>query len=296
MFCVHVSSGFTASVNVLIVSQLLLPATVSVIVAAPLNTWPSHVYGNWFAQTVMFCVDVSSGFTASVNVLIVSQLLLPATVSVIVAAPLNTWPSHVYGNWFAQTVMFCVDVSSGFTASVNVLIVSQLLLPATVSVIVAAPLNTWPSHVYGNWFAQTVMFCVDVSSGFTASVNVLIVSQLLLPATVSVIVAAPLNTWPSHVYGNWFAQTVMFCVDVSSGFTASVNVLTVSQLLLPATVSVIVAAPLNKWPSHVYGNWFAQTVMFCVDVSSGFTASINVLIVSQLLLPATVSVIVAAPL
>src|SRR5436190_362179 len=97
------SSGFTASVSVLIVSQLLLPDAVSVSVAAPVNTCPSQVYGNWFEHARASWRVSSSGFTASVSVLIVSQLLLPDAVSVSVAAPVNTCPSQVYGNSFSHT-------------------------------------------------------------------------------------------------------------------------------------------------------------------------------------------------
>ena len=56
------------------------------------------------------------------------------------------------GTVYVSTLLFMLSqtglgpvttgTGTGFTFTINVLIVSQLLLPATVSVIVAAPLNT----------------------------------------------------------------------------------------------------------------------------------------------------------
>src|SRR5512137_1008070 len=137
---------------------------------AALNTWPPNVYGNWLAQTERFTVEVSSGSSATVIVLIVSQLLMPAIVSVIVPAALNTCPPNVYGNWLAQTDRFTVEVSSGSSATVIVLIVSHLFALGIVSVIVPAALNTCPPNVYGNWLAQTDRFTVEVSNGSSATV------------------------------------------------------------------------------------------------------------------------------
>src|SRR5687767_4752093 len=287
---VTVSSGLTATVNVLMVSQLLTPGTVSVTEPAAVNTLPNHVNGSWLVQIVVSRVTVSSGLTATVNVLMVSQLLTPGTVSVTEPAAVNTLPNQVNGSWLVQIVVSRVTVSSGLTATVNVLIVSQLLLPGTVSVTEPAAVNTLPNQVNGSWLVQIVVSRVTVSSGLTATVNVLIVSQLLLPGTVSVTEPAAVNTLPNHVNGSWLVQIVVSRVTVSSGSTATVNVLMVSQLLTPGTVSVTEPAAVNTLPNQVNGSWLVQIVVSRVTVSSGLTATVNVLMVSQLLTPGTVSV------
>src|SRR5688572_18651739 len=287
---VTVSSGLTATVNVLIVSQLLLPGTVSVTEPAAVNTLPNHVNGSWLVQIVVSRVTVSSGSTATVNVLMVSQLLTPGTVSVTEPAAVNTLPNQVNGSWLVQIVVSRVTVSSGLTATVNVLMVSQLLTPGTVSVTEPAAVNTLPNQVNGSWLVQIVVSRVTVSSGLTATVNVLIVSQLLLPGTVSVTEPAAVKTLPNQVNGSWLVQIVVSRVTVSSGLTATVNVLIVSQLLLPGTVSVTEPAAVNTLPNHVNGSWLVQIVVSRVTVSSGSTATVNVLMVSQLLTPGTVSV------
>ena len=89
-----------------------------------------------------------------------------------------------------------VTVNSGSTVSVNVLMVSQpVVVLFTVSLIVPAAVNTWPFHVYGNWFAQMASVLVTVSNGSTVSVKVLIVSQPeVVLFTVSMIVLAEVNT------------------------------------------------------------------------------------------------------
>src|SRR5688572_13225426 len=287
---VTVSSGLTATVNVLIVSQLLLPGTVSVTEPAAVNTLPNHVNGSWLVQIVVSRVTVSSGSTATVNVLMVSQLLTPGTVSVTEPAAVNTLPNQVNGSWLVQIVVSRVTVSSGLTATVNVLMVSQLLTPGTVSVTEPAAVNTLPNHVNGSWLVQIVVSRVTVSSGLTATVNVLMVSQLLTPGTVSVTEPAAVNTLPNHVNGSWLVQIVVSSVAVSSGLTATVNVLMVSQLLTPGTVSVTERGAANTLPNHVNGSWLVQIVVSSVAVSNGLTATVNVLMVSQLLLPGTVSV------
>src|SRR5688572_6538508 len=88
----------------------------------------------------------------------------------------NTCPSKVSGKSLAQTERLTVEVSSGSSATVMVLIVSQAT-PAMVSVIDPGAGNTCPSKVNGNSLAQTERLTVEVSSGSSATVMVLIVSQ-----------------------------------------------------------------------------------------------------------------------
>src|SRR5687768_13362336 len=120
-------------------------------------------------------VTVSSGLTATVNVLMVSQLLTPGTVSVTEPAAVNTLPNQVNGSWLVQIVVSRVTVSSGLTATVNVLIVSQLLLPGTVSVTEPAAVKTLPNQVNGSWLVYILVSRVAVSSGLAGKVNVLMV-------------------------------------------------------------------------------------------------------------------------
>src|SRR5687767_4889963 len=175
---------------VLIVSQAT-PAMVSVIDPGAGNTCPSKVNGNSLAQTERLTVEVNSGSSATVMVLIVSQAT-PAMVSVIDPGAGNTCPSKVNGNSLAQTERLTVEVSSGSSATVIVLIVSQAT-PAMVSVIDPGAGNTCPSKVNGNSLAQTERLTVEVSSGSSATVIVLIVSQAT-PAMVSVIDPGAGNT------------------------------------------------------------------------------------------------------
>src|SRR5258705_287067 len=122
-------------------------------------------------------------------------------------------------------------MSSAFTVSVNVLAVSQPpVVLATVSVSEPAALNLWPYHIYGNWLLHIAFVCVDVSSVFSFSINVLAVSHPpVVLAIVSFIVPAALNTCPYHIYGSWLVHTAFVWVDVSSVFTVSVSVLAVSH-------------------------------------------------------------------
>src|SRR5688572_9110105 len=282
---VEVSSGSSATVMVLIVSQAT-PAMVSVIDPGAGNTCPSKVNGNSLAQTERLTVEVSSGSSATVMVLIVSQAT-PAMVSVIDPGAGNTCPSKVNGNSLAQTERLTVDVSSGSSAIVMVLIVSQAT-PAMVSVIDPGAGNTCPSKVNGNSLAQTERLTVEVSSDRSATVMVLIVSQAT-PAMVSVIDPGAGNTCPSKVNGNSLAQTERLTVEVSSGSSATVMVLIVSQAT-PAIVSVMEPGAGNTCPSKVNGNSLAQTERLTVEVSSGSSATVMVLIVSQPIEAATVSV------
>src|SRR5687767_13360900 len=159
---------------VLIVSQAT-PAMVSVIDPGAGSTCPSKVNGNSLEQTERLTVEVSSGSSATVMVLIVSQAT-PAMVSVIDPGAGNTCPSKVNGNSLAQTERLTVEVSSGSSATVMVLIVSQAT-PAMVSVIDPGAGNTCPSKVNGNSLAHTERSTVVVSSGSSVTVIVLIVSQ-----------------------------------------------------------------------------------------------------------------------
>jgi hypothetical protein len=82
-----------------------------------------------------------------------------------------------------------------------------------------------------------------VSSGSTARINVLIVSQPpVVDATVSITCPAAVNTWPFQVYGNWFAQTLRFCVEVIKGLMV-IEVEQVSVVHPFVTVHVIVDTP-----------------------------------------------------
>src|SRR5688572_18311041 len=275
---VEVSSGSSATVMVLIVSQAT-PAMVSVIDPGAGNTCPSKVNGNSLAQTERLTVEVSSGSSATVMVLIVSQPTEAATVSVMEPGAGNTCPSKVNGNSLAQTERLTVEVSSGSSATVMVLIVSQAT-PAIVSVIDPGAGNTCPSKVNGNSLAQTERLTVEVSSGSSATVIVLIVSQPTEAVTVSVMEPGAGNTCPSKVNGNSLAQTERLTVEVSSGSSATVMVLIVSQAT-PAIVSVIDPGAGNTCPSKVNGNSLAQTERLTVEVSSGSSATVIVLIVSQ---------------
>src|SRR5687767_1014045 len=98
-------------------------------------------------------------------------------------------------------VVSTVTVSSGLTATVNVLMVSQLLTPGTVSVTEPAAVNTLPNQVKGRKWVEHVESGVMVSGGLAATVNVLLVSQLLTPGTVSVTEPAAVNTLPNQVNG-----------------------------------------------------------------------------------------------
>src|SRR5688572_404176 len=282
---VEVSSGSSATVMVLIVSQAT-PAMVSVIDPGAGNTCPSKVNGNSLAQTERLTVEVSSGSSATVMVLIVSQAT-PAIVSVMEPGAGNTCPSKVNGKTLAETERLTVEVSSGSSATVIVLIVSHATT-AMVSVIDSGAGNTCPSKVNGNSLAQTERLTVEVSSGSSATVMVLIVSQAT-PAMVSVMEPGAGNTCPSKVNGNSLAQTERLTVEVSSGSSATVIVLIVSQAT-PAMVSVIDPGAGNTCPSKVNGNSLAQTERLTVEVSSGSSATVIVLIVSQAT-PAMVSVI-----
>src|SRR5688572_15142076 len=282
---VEVSRGSSASVLVLIESQATRVME-SVIDPGAGNTWPSNVYLNSSAPTERLTVEVSSGSSATVMVLIVSQAT-PAMVSVIDPGAGNTCPSKVNGNSLAQTERLTVEVSSGSSATVMVLIVSQAT-PAMVSVIDPGAGNTCPSKVNGNSLAQTERLTVEVSSGSSATVMVLIVSQAT-PAIVSVIDPGAGNTCPSKVNGNSLAQTERLTVEVSSGSSATVMVLIVSQAT-PAMVSVIDPGAGNTCPSKVNGNSLAQTERLTVEVSSGSSVTVIVLIVSQPV-PGIVSVI-----
>src|SRR5688572_14397603 len=282
---VEVSSGSSATVMVLIVSQAT-PAMVSVIDPGAGNTCPSKVNGNSLAQTERLTVEVSRGSSASVLVLIESQATRVME-SVIDPGAGNTWPSNVYLNSSAPTERLTVEVSSGSSATVMVLIVSQAT-PAMVSVIDPGAGNTCPSKVNGNSLAQTERLTVEVSSGSSATVMVLIVSQAT-PAMVSVIDAGAGNTCPSKVNGNSLAQTERLTIEVSSGSSATVMILIVSQST-PARLSVIDPGAGNTCPSKVNGNSLAQTERLTVEVSSGSSATVMVLIVSQPTEAATVSV------
>src|SRR5687767_1340786 len=254
------------------VSQLLTPGTVSVIEPGAVNTLPNQVNGSWLVQIVVSRVTVRSGLTATVNVLMVSQLLTPGTVSVTEPAAVNTLPNHVNGSWLVQIVVSRVTVSSGSTATVNVLMVSQLLTPGTVSVTEPAAVNTLPNQVNGSWLVQIVVSRVTVSSGLTATVSVLMVSQLLTRGTVSVTEAAEVNTLPNQVNGSLLLQIVVSRLTVITTLPSSDHVLMVSQLLTPGTVSVTEPAAVNTLPNHVNGSWLVQIVVSRVTVRSGSTA------------------------
>src|SRR5690606_17629642 len=145
----------------------------------------------------MFTVVVNNGSSVTVIVLIVSQPVVDATVSIIVDGPSNTCPSNVYGNSLAHTSMFTSVVNNGSSVTVIVLIVSHPVVDATVSIIVDGPSNTCPSNVYGNSLAHTSMFTSVVSSGNSVTLIVLIVSQPVVDAIVSVIVPGASKVWPS---------------------------------------------------------------------------------------------------
>src|SRR5688572_15497115 len=270
---------------VLIVSQAA-PAMVSVIDPGAGNTCPSKVNGNSLAQTERLTVEVSSGSSATVMVLIVSQAT-PAMVSVIDPGAGNTCPSKVNGNSLAQTERLTVEVSSGSSATVMVLIVSQAT-PAMVSVIDPGAGNTCPSKVNGNSLAQTERLTVEVSSGIAGTVRIVRVSKARV-AMVSVIDTGAGNVCPSKVNGNSLAQTEGLASELSSASSATVMFVIVSQAT-PAMVSVIDPGAGNTCPSKVNGNSLAQTERLTVEVSSGSSATVMVLIVSQAT-PAMVSVI-----
>src|SRR5688572_16370506 len=109
-------------------------ATVSITCPAAVKICPYHVYGSSLAQTVVSIVVVSSGATLKLSVRIVSQPEVLETVSIICPAAVNMCPYHVYGSSLAQTVVSIVVVSSGATPRFNVLMVSQPVELATVSI------------------------------------------------------------------------------------------------------------------------------------------------------------------
>ena len=100
--------------------------------------------------------------------------------------------------------------------------------------------------------AQTDKLTVVVSSGSSVTLIVLSVSQPpVVEATVSEIDPGAVNTLPSKVYGNSFAQTAMFTVELSNGSSATVIVLMVSQPTEAVTVSVTEPGVVNICPSNV---------------------------------------------
>src|SRR4029078_3950604 len=127
------------------------------------------------------------------------------------------------------------------------------------------------------------MFTVEVSSGRSATLIVLKVSQPpVVEATVSVSDPTALNTCPPNVYGNAFAQTERLTVEVSNGSSVTLIVLKVSQPpVVEATISVSDPTALNTCPPNVYGNALAQTERLTVEVSKGSSVTLIVLIVSQ---------------
>ena len=70
-------------------------------------------------------------------------------------------------------------------------------------------------------------------------------------------------------------------VDVTAGFTIRINVATESQPDALSNVAVNVPAAESDCVFQLYGNWFAQIVVFVVDVTVGLTVRFNVAIESQ---------------
>src|SRR5690606_7374341 len=248
------SSGNSVTLIVLIVSQPVVDATVSIIVDGPSNTCPSNVYGNSDAHTSRFTSVVNNGSSVTVIVRIVSQPpVVDATVSVMVDGASNTWPSNVYGNSLAHTSISTAAVNNSSRATGIVLIVSQTpVVDATGPVMVDGASNTWPSNVYENSLAHTAISTVAVNNGSSVTVIVLIVSQPpVVDATVSVMVDGASNTCPSNVYGNSLAHTSRLTSAVSNGSSVTVIVRIVSQPAVDPTVSIIVDGPSNTCPSNV---------------------------------------------
>ena len=135
---------------VLIVSQLVKLETVSTILPAAENVWPKNVNGSCAVQIVVSIVFKLNEVTFMLIVLIVSQLFVLNTVSIIVPAAKNVCPRKLNGSSFAQIVVSTVLVFSGLTDTLIVLIVTQLFVLATVSMMVPAAVNTCPRNEYGN--------------------------------------------------------------------------------------------------------------------------------------------------
>jgi hypothetical protein len=139
-------------------------------------------------------VAVSSGVVVRFMVLIVSQPVAEATVSVMLPAAVNTCPKMVTGKALMHTAVSMVAVSSGVVVRLMVLMVSQPLVEATVSVMLPAAVNTCPNTVTGKALMHTAVSMVAVSSGVVVRLMVLMVSQPVAEATVSNTVPAAVNT------------------------------------------------------------------------------------------------------
>ena len=72
-----------------------------------------------------------------------------------------------------------------FTVKINVIIESQPLVVVSVSLNVPAVLIVFPFQLYGNWLVQMVVLVVSLRTLFTVKINVIIESQPLLVARVS---------------------------------------------------------------------------------------------------------------
>src|SRR5690606_42008391 len=77
-------------------------------------------------------------------------------------------------------------------------------------------LLSFPTRRSSDLLAHTSMFTSVVNNGSSVTVIVLIVSQPVVDATVSVIVPGASKVCPSNVYGNSLAHTSMFTSDRKS--------------------------------------------------------------------------------
>jgi hypothetical protein len=97
------------------------------------------------------------------------------------------------------------------------------------------------------------MFTVEVSSGSSVTLIVLMVSQPV-PGIVSVMVPAAVKICPLKVYGDSLVQTERLTVEVSNGSSVTLIVLNVSQPpVVEATVSVSEPTALNTCPGMYTG-------------------------------------------
>ena len=92
----------------------------------------------------------------------------------------------VNGKRLAQTVVSITLVNNGATVTLIVLLISQPVAEAIVSVTEPAAVNVCPYILAGNWLAQTVVSITLVNNGATVTLIVLLISQPVDDAIVSV--------------------------------------------------------------------------------------------------------------
>jgi hypothetical protein len=287
---VTVNNGRVVTLIVRIVSQPVVACTVSMIVPGAVNTCPRMVAGKALTQTAVSTTVVGTGMLMTFIVRIVSHPIADDTVSVIVPGVVNICPKTVAGNEFSHIVVSIVTVNNGSVDTLIVRIVSQPVVAATVSVTDPGAVNTCPKIVAGKTFAHTAVSMVNVCNGNEVTLIVLIVSQPVVAATVSVTNPGAVNTCPKIVAGKTFAHTAVSMVNVCNGNEVTLIVLIVSQPVVAATVSVTDPGAVNTCPKIVAGKTFAHTAVSMVNVCNGNEVTLIVLIVSQPVVAATVSV------